>query len=87
MVFSHVEGRKGRTTICVRQVWFRDEQFRHLPLTQEELPQSLGSLPAPSETHTRRGLDSFISSDHTFVDIILPEPVSAIFPIRSGRIS
>lgn len=28
-----------------------------------------------------------ISPDHTFVDIILPEPVSAIFPRRSGRIS
>jgi hypothetical protein len=30
-------------------VWFRNEQFGHFPVTQEELSQNLGYLPAASE--------------------------------------
>src|SRR3972149_10784025 len=50
-LFNHAAWvRKRRTTICVRQVWFRNEQFRNLPFTQEELPQSLGSSARTSLT-------------------------------------
>ena len=46
------EIRPGRSNFYLRKVWFRNEQFRHLPATQKELPPSLDSSTRTMSAYT-----------------------------------